>query len=86
MNTLEKAMSQEKLTRDTVDAQFCSDWLKGQIKGLFDRVQELEKALGKIAEIDSADPKTGPDLEWHRRWRHSAKDLAQTALRGSEGK
>jgi hypothetical protein len=35
MSTLEKAVSQKHLTPDTVDMQFCSDWLKDEIKTLF---------------------------------------------------
>jgi hypothetical protein len=39
MSTLEKAVSQEHLTLDTVDFQFCSDWLKDEIKALFATIE-----------------------------------------------
>lgn len=34
---LEQAVSQPHLTLETVDAQFCSDWLKDEIKRLFEQ-------------------------------------------------
>jgi len=43
MSTLEKAVSQEHLTLDTVDFQFCSDWLKDEIKRLFAEIDTLRK-------------------------------------------
>ncbi len=42
MSTLEKAISQTTLTRDTVEEQFCSDWLKDQIIELFDQLEEAK--------------------------------------------
>ncbi len=44
---LAKAMSQEHMTQDTVDAQFCSDWLKLEIHRLFDQNAKLRAALKK---------------------------------------
>ena len=43
--TLEKAMTQKHLTRDTVDAQFCSDWLKGEIRLLMEQNRIMKAAL-----------------------------------------
>jgi hypothetical protein len=45
MNDLKKAVSQEHITEDTVDLQFCSDWLKNEIKLLFSYKEALEKEL-----------------------------------------
>ena len=48
MTTLEKAIMQEKLTKDTVDAQFCSDWLKRQIHELFDENAKFRTQVGEL--------------------------------------
>lgn len=42
---LEQAVSQPHLTLETVDAQFCSDWLKDEIKRLFREIEELKLEL-----------------------------------------
>lgn len=47
MSSLQKAATQKQLTRDTVDAQFCSDWLKGEIKRLFDELDLLRVHEGR---------------------------------------
>ena len=48
MSTLEKAVSQKHLTLDTVDMQFCSDWLKDEIKALFAQVKNLEEQISGL--------------------------------------
>lgn len=48
MSTLEKAVTQEHITEDTVDFQFCSDWLKDEIKLLFHQITKLKTALRDI--------------------------------------
>lgn len=40
---LKKAIKQKHMTSDTVDNQFCSDWLKDEIKILFSKIEKLEK-------------------------------------------
>jgi hypothetical protein len=40
---LRRPVTQNHLTEDTVDAQFCSDWLKGEIKLLFKEISRLEQ-------------------------------------------
>lgn len=49
---LEKAMSQTTLTADTVDAQFCSDWLKDQMRAQFEEIARLREALAYYATGD----------------------------------
>jgi len=41
-NKLQKAMTQEHLTADTVEVQFCSDWLKDEISRLFTEIEKLK--------------------------------------------
>lgn len=43
-------MTQDLLTPDTVDVQYCSDWLKEQIKVLFARIHMLEANVGRAPE------------------------------------
>ncbi len=45
MSTLKKAVTQEHITADTVDLQFCSDWLKDEIKRLFVTNEALQYKL-----------------------------------------
>lgn len=45
MSKLEKAITQEHITLDTVDVQFCSNWLKDEIKILFNTIASLEVDL-----------------------------------------
>lgn len=58
MNRLEKAVTQDHLMEDTVDAQFCSNWLKAEIKALFAEIARLKAAM--MADIRGAGPMTGP--------------------------
>ena len=44
-----KILTQDHLTPDTVDAQFCSDWLKGEIKALYEKLKTATEALESIA-------------------------------------
>ena len=52
--SLEKAISQEDLTLDTVDAQFCSDYIKDNIKRLIrerDKTSQIAERLEKELKI-----------------------------------
>ena len=40
-----KAVFQKQLTPDTVEIQFCSDWLKDQITDLFTKISLMEEEL-----------------------------------------
>lgn len=40
---LEKAILQNTLIEDTVEVQFCSNWLKDQITDLFKEIEKLKK-------------------------------------------
>jgi hypothetical protein len=54
--SLEKAVNQEHITEDTIDLQFCSDWMKDEIRRLFARAKELEsenKALIELRQMDA---------------------------------
>lgn len=42
---LAKAITQKHLTQDTVDAQFCSDWLKREMHRLFDTLAAVRGAV-----------------------------------------
>lgn len=62
--TLLKAMTQTELTEDTVDEQYCSDWLKDQIKRLFKqrdmlRAELIRHQLTSCMGID-------PAVEWRK--------------------
>lgn len=46
--TLKKAVTQKTLTADTVDTQFCSDWLKEQMKGLFTHLAEKDAEIARL--------------------------------------
>jgi hypothetical protein len=50
----QRAVERSALTPDSVGAQFCSDWLKGQIKVLYHRI-----------EVAAAEHKTACDA-WHK--------------------
>lgn len=58
-----------ELTLEGVDAQFCSDWLKDQIRTLIKENTRYRKALELI--------KSGDAEDWVR---HSARMTAQEAL------
>lgn len=47
MTDLKKAMTQKHITFDTVEAQFCSDWLKNEISRLFAKLLDAENILQK---------------------------------------
>lgn len=47
MSLLDKAATQKHLTLDTVEVQFCSDWLKDQVKDLFGEIERLKRVLAK---------------------------------------
>lgn len=74
--SLEKAMTQTTLTADTVDDQFCSEWLKDQIKHLFAQLEqtqkegdflrsELAKALMDLRKLQSPDTSINVPADCH---------------------
>ncbi len=68
MNDLIKAVFQKQLTLDTVDIQFCSDWLKDQMKSLFTCLADAERARDayeRSLEIRSRDLSTMRDRFTH---------------------
>lgn len=52
---LKQAVKQKELTRDTVEVQFCSDWLKQEILKLFDEnarlLDENRTLKGKVKHL-----------------------------------
>ena len=77
MNILEKAITQKHLTEETVDAQFCSDWLKDEIKLIMEESSRYKAALELIAA-----PKR-PDGTYNR-CREACEQLAKEALKAKE--
>ncbi len=71
---------EELLSHDEEKLNFCID--REDVRFLLIRVKQLESALEIISATDSAHPETGPDLEWHRTWRHETKFIARKALEG----
>jgi hypothetical protein len=45
VSDLKKAVTQVNLTADTVDDQYCSDWLKGEIRKLFAALHACERHM-----------------------------------------
>ena len=69
------------LSLENVDAQFCSDWLKGEIRGLLERNAVLTEALELIdaTTFDTLDSPLGL-VVWH------CSKLAREALSGEPTK
>ena len=75
-DTLKKAILQTHLTEDCVDAQFCSDWLKDEIKLLFSQLRAVTEERDKLAEQLKVVVKEEwkaihmwkPSLHWCRDW------------------
>jgi hypothetical protein len=78
VSNLDKAISQTTLTRDTVQAQFCSDWLKEQMTALFDCIAELEWQVKRLTEIPEGSARLIADLER----RVLAADVLADAIQG----
>jgi len=53
-----KAVFQKQLTPDTVEIQFCSNWLKDQITDLFTKISTMEEKL-KAYELLLEESQTG---------------------------
>jgi hypothetical protein len=48
---MKKTMLFDHLTHENIDAQFCSNWLKAEMKLLFTRISELEKERDNLKQI-----------------------------------
>ena len=70
--SLEKAVSQRVLTLDTLDAQFCSDHLKGQIRELLEELRLL-RAVAEAAQDWRQD--TEENCGHHPEWKTLAGAL-----------
>lgn len=68
--SLEKALTQDHLTADTVDAQFCNNWLKEQIKRLFAELiitrQERDAHLKSCSDAAEELKCAKEELKWRR--------------------
>lgn len=65
MSDLIKPVFQKQLTLDTIESQFCSDWLKGQIKELFNKLNKKNSLLEEA--VDWLCPHIEATIEFKRR-------------------
>lgn len=82
MSDLFKVTFQKQLTPDTVDHQFCSDWLKNQILDLFTKNELLEEELKWRRGFHGL---TGVDELKQKLHESETERLEQSRLLGMEG-
>lgn len=75
MTKLEEAISETNLTRGTVPAQFCSDWLKDQITLLFNRIEKLEVAAQNLRQAQKSYMANRGNQEFGKTVAVAAKEL-----------